>query len=363
MNKIIVCYGTRPELIKLAPLIWRLKSSEFRGQLIVVNTNQHVDTMCEEALDIQPDYCLDVLTLGQNMSQLSAKVISRLDFLIQNLIKERQNLRAFIVQGDTITAQSCAQVAFLNKIPLYHVESGFRSDNIHSPFPEEFNRKVISLVAAMHFAPSETEKNNLLSEGVAAERIKVVGNTVNDILKHYYKEGHKQQKKIVLISIHRKSNQNENLNLLFDQVESLANQYPSMKFIWLRHPAPFINKTISNPNSKINIRSDVFYPEMAKLYETCSVVITDSGGIMEESAFLGIPRIIIREDNERIGLLDSPDTFLYTPLDRKLEDIFERALLTRGIRNYIYGNGFTAEKILDIIMKELKLMPTQAIEH
>lgn len=363
MNKIIICFGTRPELIKLAPLIWKIKKSELADHLIVINTNQHKHTMCTEVLDIKVDYNLDVFTPNQGMSQLLAKISSRLDLLLQQLKEEQQDIRAIIAQGDTLTTLGSAQTAFLNQIPFYHIEAGLRSGDTYSPFPEEFNRKVVSMISKLHFAPSELEKENLMNEGVPNENIEVVGNTINDILKHYYEQSSEGDRNVVLISIHRKENQNDNLNLILKQITPLIDQYSNLEFIWLLHPTPYITKNVLKQNLNISVRPNVPYPELVKLYRRCKLVITDSGGIMEESAFLGIPRIIVRTDNERKGLLNLSDTFIHVPKDLNLKDCIEKALDAKGINSFIYGSGNSSERILTVLKNELKLIPTKPKMH
>jgi len=353
MFKFIICYGTRPELIKLAPLIWEIKKSDLSDQMIVVNTNQHIHTMFEEELNIKPDYQLGVFYENQSIAQLTSKIHAKLDELVQQLNKTF-SVKAIIAQGDTMTTLCTAQVSFFNRIPFYHIEAGLRSGNIHSPFPEEYNRKSISLMTALHFSPSEIEKENLINEGVDTNRIKVVGNTVYDVLNHYYNVPIETDRNTILISIHRKANQNENLNILLNQILELAEENPQLEFIWLLHPSPYITNTVQENGSSISIRPNLSYTEMIDLYKKCKIVITDSGGIMEESAFLGIPRIIARTDNERKGLLDQADTFIYNPKNQNLKQLFDKALTTKGIRNFVYGTGNSSEQIVNTLIEELK---------
>jgi UDP-N-acetylglucosamine 2-epimerase (non-hydrolysing) len=353
MFKFIICYGTRPELIKLAPLIWEIKKSGLSDQMIVVNTNQHIHTMFEEELNIKPDYQLGVFYENQSIAQLTSKIHAKLDELVQQLNKTF-SVKAIIAQGDTMTTLCTAQVSFFNRIPFYHIEAGLRSGNIHSPFPEEYNRKSISMMTALHFVPSEIEKENLINEGVDSTKIKVVGNTVYDVLNHYYNVPIETDRNTVLISIHRKANQNENLNILLNQILELAEENPQLEFIWLLHPSPYITNTVQENGSSISIRPNLSYTEMIDLYKKCKLVITDSGGIMEESAFLGIPRIIARTDNERKGLLDQADTFIYNPKNQNLKQLFDKALTTKGIRNFVYGTGNSSEQIVNALIDELK---------
>lgn len=349
MSKILLCYGTRPELIKMAPLIWQMRSSEFRDQLIVVNTNQHKHTMFESEFDIEADVHLEAFAPNQNMSQLTAKMLSGMDALIQQLTGNGQEIQAIIAQGDTLTTLCTAQAAFFNRIPFYHIEAGLRSGMIHSPFPEEFNRKTVSSMSALHFAPSTVEKEHLVSEGVADGSVFVVGNTINDVLAHFYKDAHGEEKNAVLVSIHRKENQNDHLKMILDQVLELSQDHPELNFICLMHPAPIVREIFSHYDTLLDVRANLSYTEMMELYKCSKLIITDSGGMMEESAFLGIPRIIVRNDNERTGLLNLSDTFIHHPEKLNLRTQFEQALVMKGIRNYAYGTGAASQQIVDVL--------------
>jgi UDP-N-acetylglucosamine 2-epimerase (non-hydrolysing) len=238
---------------------------------------------------------------------------------------------------------------------VYHVEAGLRSETISSPFPEEYVRRTVSSISSFHFAPSEHEKRNLISEGVDERNILVTGNTVNDILESFYGNNTVESidRKCVLISIHRKSNQNSNLNVLVNQVLELKEKYTDLDFIWLLHPAPFIRDVVLRYSDRMDILPNLSYAEIVKLYKKCSVVITDSGGIIEESAYLGIPRIIVRKDNERKSLSNCVDTFFHEPLSDDLEMVFKKALAAPRSPNLVYGDGSAAMRICGALYEEI----------
>ena len=357
MSKYILSYGTRPELIKVASLVSEFEKRGLSDQLILVNTNQHIQTMHQDEFGIVPHYNLQTLVEGQSMAQLAARILSKLDELLSSLRKEDVSIKGWIVQGDTITTLCAAQTAFFNGIPVYHVEAGLRSDTISSPFPEEYIRRTVSSISSFHFAPSEHEKRNLISEGIHEKSILVTGNTVYDVLDNFYRtcEEGVLERKCVLISIHRKSNQNSNLNALVNQVLALKEKYPDLDFIWLLHPAPFIRDVVLRYSDKLDIRPNLSYGEIVKLYKKCRVVVTDSGGIIEESAYLGIPRIIVRKDNERKSLSNCVDTFFHDPLLDDLGDIFKEALETPGSPNYVYGDGAAAMRICGVLYEEINV--------
>jgi UDP-N-acetylglucosamine 2-epimerase (non-hydrolysing) len=357
MSKYILSYGTRPELIKVASLVSEFDKRGLSDQLILVNTNQHIQTMHQDEFGIVPHYNLQTLVEGQSMAQLAARILAKLDELLSFLRKEDLTIRGWIVQGDTITTLCAAQTAFFNGIPVYHVEAGLRSDTISSPFPEEFIRRTVSSISSFHFAPSENEKRNLISEGVDERNILVTGNTVNDILDSFYERNTAEfsGRKCVLISIHRKSNQNSNLNVLVNQVLELKEQYPDLDFIWLLHPAPFIRDVVLSYSDRLDIRPNLSYGEVVELYKKCWVVITDSGGIIEESAYLGIPRIIVRRDNERISLSNCVDTFFHEPLSDDLREVFKKALDAPRSPNFVYGDGQASTKICKVLKEKIEI--------
>lgn len=355
MNKLIICYGTRPELVKIAPIVWEFRKKKLEDKIIVVCTNQHIDTLDNNTFDIHPDYNLDVFSKNQSLSQLYANIMMKFDSLLHALKNEETNY-SILVQGDTATSASIAQTAFLNQIPVLHLEGGLRSKDISSPFPEEYNRRNISLIADFHFVPSEKEKNNLLNENIKTNSIKVSGNTVIDSLNHFYNpEKRNENSDVVLITIHRKSNQNGNYDLLLNQVNKLSQEYPKLKFIWITHHSDILqNKVKQFKSSSTNLKfvSHKNYKEIIEIYESCTLVITDSGGIIEETTRLGIPRIIVRNDNERHGIIELKNSFIYNPSNQNLSETVTKALVSNRTENMIYGDKNIAVKIVEEICKE-----------
>ena len=356
MNKLIICYGTRPELIKVAPIIWEFENNNLKDSLIIVNTNQHKETLFEKDLNIIPDYTLDTFARNQSIVLLNAKISTQFNELIKKL-KINDNIIGVIAQGDTITTLSIAQTSFFNLIPFYHIEAGLRSNSIHNPFPEEFNRRSISLCTHHHFVPSKIEENNLINEQIDKTKITVSGNTVNDCLKHFFKDRPNDEKRNVLITIHRKENQNGNFDSIRRQIIDLAKKQKTFNFIWISHPNPNIQTKINNlrnTTSNLRIIEPVGYKEMLELYKKSKIIISDSGGIMEESAFLGIPRIIVRSDIERLSLLNLNDTFTFNPKKDDLITLFNSANITPSKPNYCYGKGNAGKLICAVLFKKLK---------
>ncbi len=185
---------------------------------------------------------------------------------------------------------------------------------------------------------------------MAGSAIEVTGNTVNDVLKHHYVEEKPNPRNLVLLSLHRRANQGARLHQLLEQVAQITKAYPNLKFTWLMHPTPKVRAAVSKYTDCLQLLPNLPYPEVVKLYSQCRLVITDSGGIMEETAFLGIPRIIIRTHNERIGLLQAKDTFVYHPRHGNLSRIFDQALRTEGAKSKVYGEGDASIKIVDALI-------------
>jgi UDP-N-acetylglucosamine 2-epimerase (non-hydrolysing) len=320
--------------------------------LIVVNSNQHTCILGEEELGIAPDHNLGVMVPGQSLASLAANLLTKLDQLFLDLKNKGTEIKAVVAQGDTNTTLCSAQVAFYHRVPFFHVEAGLRSFDIGCPFPEEFNRKTIASITDTHFAPSSIEVKNLLDEGISRDAIVCSGNTVNDILSKTIEPKECLAKETVVITVHRRCNQNENFSKLLTQLDNISANHPELKFIWVSHPTPFVKEEHEKyrvRSSNLEIVPPLGYLDLIGLYARCKMVITDSGGIMEESAFLGIPRIILRSVSEREGVLALDNSFIFDPANENLNEVFQLALKADRTPSYIYGRGDAS----GIIQKEL----------
>jgi UDP-N-acetylglucosamine 2-epimerase (non-hydrolysing) len=356
-NKILIVFGTRPEIIKLAPLILALKDSSLKNKFIVASTSQH-EILLDEQLDywkITPDYFLTPSPFKGNLVRMLSHSLSGL----QDIIEQVGSIEYIIVQGDTNTALACSALAFLNKIKLVHIESGLRTHDLLSPFPEEFNRTIASKVAYYHFAPTETSKLNLLKEGVDSSRIMVIGNTVIDALLQTKRNGTHPIKNssTVIITLHRRENIEKNYLKLADMVCELSNQHPYLDFIWVTHPncADEIRIAI-NGSLNIKIHDHMPYGQFIDLYSSAAMVITDSGGVSEEVIHLGLPVIIFREKTERTEAIRELYPMIVSLNKDEIIPFFNENIDKTNIRRYSYGSGNASLKIIDWLENESDLL-------
>lgn len=353
IKKILIVFGTRPEIIKLAPLILMLKSSKLKDSIIIASTSQHENLLDEQLnyWEIKPDYFLTSCPFKGNLIRLLSHTLSGL----QDIIEQIATIEYVVVQGDTNTALACSNLAFLNQLKLIHIEAGLRSFDFKNPFPEEFNRIVASKAAYFHFAPTETSKKNLLNEGVDRSRIMVIGNTVIDAL--YLtknKNENTKERTTVLITLHRRENIDKNYLVLTDIVCDLAIKYPHLNFIWITHPncSNNIRSEISVSNN-IKIYEHQSYKEFVDLYGSAKMIITDSGGISEESIHLGLPIIIFRQTTERIEAIDKQYPMIISLEKNEIVSFFNENINKINNIKYSYGEGDASQKIMNWLITEL----------
>lgn len=357
MKKIIVGFGTRPEIIKLAPLITALKNADFN--VITLHTGQHNELATEmlNLFDVEPDYNLKAMRNNQDLFDLSA-------FLLPELKKVylSENPDAIIVQGDTISTYLSALAGFYLKIPVFHVEAGLRSHDIYNPFPEEVNRKQISVIASAHFVPTQLSKDNLLKEGYSDNHIWITGNTVVDALfnimaSDVYKktDGIKfNTPKNILLTSHRRENRGMPLKRIMLAMLKILDQHHDLSIHFPAHPSPAVQEIVTDGNFKHNrlhILPPIGYIPFLKLMNQVDLVLTDSGGIQEECAALGKKVLVLRETTERQELIQSGFTKLLgsdTDLIYKTTlDWLENDESTNPL--HIYGNGDASTKIARIL--------------
>jgi len=306
--------GTRPELIKLFPIIDELKKRGYENYRIL-STGQHKSLLESywKLFDIEVDYELNVLNKGQSIADLTARTIQQLN----NFIKEIESdfkPEYIIGQGDTTTVMVASMVAFYNGIKYAHIEAGLRSYDLAHPFPEEYNRKLVSIATDIHFAPTKEAKLNLIAEGVCEQSVDVVGNTVIDTLHYFIKSGkldsHEFENlklknigsRCVLITCHRREN-HLLLENLISAVTKLANKYPEISFVWTLHPNPKVRDVILNSKvsqiSNLLLVDPLSYLDLIKIMSSSSLILTDSGGIQEEAPTFKVPVLVLREKTER----------------------------------------------------------------
>ena len=362
--KILLCFGTRPEAIKMASVVHELKKQKI--PFIVCVTAQHREMLDQvlEFFEITPDYDLDLMKAGQTLNGLSASIFGKIDAVFDNVQPEM-----VLVHGDTTTASMIAQAAFHRQTKVGHVEAGLRTYNKASPFPEEINRQLISRIADVHFTPTEKANENLLKEGIPAEQIVLTGNTVVDAL-HWAAETFSgkeltqeifelkallnNDKKLILVTGHRRENFGEGLEEIAEALLKLSS-YPDVEIIYPVHLNPNVKdpvqKMLGN-KSNIHLVSPVAYPTMLWLMQRAEVTISDSGGIQEEAPAFGKPVLVTREFSERMEGVEAGFSVL---VGTNREKIVEEA--TRLLKNppdikqkpNPYGDGKAAERIVEFL--------------
>ena len=369
MKKVLVVFGTRPEAIKCFPVVAALKKHP-GVQVQVCVTAQHRD-MLDQVLsvaDLKPDIDLDLMTHGQTLPGLTAAAVARLSQVVADVRPDW-----LLVQGDTTTAMSAAMAAFYNRVPVGHIEAGLRSGDIYSPWPEEVNRKIVSAIAAMHFAPTQTSRQNLLKENVADEAIVVTGNTVIDALLHTqhrleHDAGMERylailpqldpRKKLVLVTTHRRENFDGGLQRVFAALKVLAAR-GDVQIVLPVHPNPNVRDTV---NAHLSGIADIMlidpleYIPFVALMCRAHIVLTDSGGVQEEAPSLGKPVLVLRDTTERPeGIAAGTALLLGTDTDAivaKASELLDSDAAWRKMaqRQNPYGDGRAAERIAESIV-------------
>lgn len=304
--KIAVFYGTRPELIKLYPLINELKSQDLNP--IVVNVGQHKEMLqeLESEFSVLPDYRLDVMKTNQSLKDILVNVAN----VVEPLLKEiKPDL--VLVQGDTSTVSTVAMLCFYNNIKIGHVEAGLRSFDLRHPFPEEFNRKLVSLIAAYNFVPTKKSAENLMMEGVRPDTIFITGNTIVDTVnmmrsRYGYEKANKKNK--ILITAHRRENHELGIAEICESVIRISEEFPDVEFLWPLHPNPNVRKSVNESIrgfKNVRITEPLNYKQMSEALSECTMVWTDSGGIQEECPAYKKPVLILRTVTERPEVISS----------------------------------------------------------
>ncbi len=362
MKKIAIAYGTRPELIKLVPIIKKMQQ-HLSIELYLINTGQHHEMVeeIEQIFDIKPSVNLRIMKHDQSLTDIMVKVASEVQSVVQ---KERFDI--MLVQGDTSTASTVATVCFYNKVIVGHIEAGLRSFNMLEPFPEEFNRKLISIVADFNFTPTSTSTYNLLKEDVKASKIFEVGNTIVDMVDFvkrqfsYEVPGSYQNK--ILITAHRRENHGAGIKNICDAVKRVTLLFPDVRFTWPIHPNPNVVNDVRRelgelPN--VTLTQPLSYLELTKELNSSKVIWTDSGGIQEECPSFKKPVLILRNVTERPEVVESGFGILVgTEVDKIVhwtKELFENDKFYNTMISGTnpFGNGDASEKIIQILMEKL----------
>lgn len=360
-KKIIIIFGTRPEAIKLCPLIIELKN-RIKFDVIVCVTGQH-DSMLDQVLNvfhIVPDYNLSIMKDKQSLFDITTTILTKI-----KIILDETKPHLCIVQGDTTTAFAAALSSFYLQIPIAHVEAGLRTYNIYSPYPEEFNRRAISLISSINFAPTEYNKNTLIKDGVNHKNIFVTGNTVIDAMKYTIKNNYYHPEldwvgnnKMILITAHRRENLGTPMINMFRAIIRVLNENPDVRAIYPIHMNPLIRQIAKNElgNCKqIHIIEPLNIIDCHNFESRCYLCLTDSGGIQEECPSYGKPVLVMRDTTERqegliagtSRLVGTNEESIYTWFSKLLNDKSEYNKMS--CVNNPYGDGHSCRRIVDIL--------------
>ena len=367
-KNILVVFGTRPEVIKLAPVIIELRKYPQKYNVVICNTEQQKELSNQTLayFDLKADINLDVMRPDQTLIGVQTRILSALD-----RVYSENNFDATIVQGDTMTVLCGALASFYNKIPVFHVEAGLRSYDIYEPFPEEVMRQMTTRVAELNFAPTEKNRQALLKENIDDAKIHVVGNTVIDALfclsdetlktaeKFYISNGINIDDKLVLITAHRRENHGERIDRIIDAIKYLVEKFTDHTFIIPVHPNPNVKIKIHERLGEYNnvkLLKPLDYPYLVYLMKNAKLILTDSGGIQEEAPSFGCPTLVMRYETERQEGIDAGVSTLVGADYEKIISLSEKILSdtwenTRLKATNPYGDGTSAKQILDIMDK------------
>jgi UDP-N-acetylglucosamine 2-epimerase (non-hydrolysing) len=365
MRKVLVVYGTRPEAIKMAPLIHALASSRHCTPIVAV-TGQHREMLDQvnRLFGIQPDHDLNIITQAQTLESITARVLAG----VANVI-EIEAPDALVVQGDTTTCFAAALAAFYRKIPLIHLEAGLRTGERHNPFPEEINRRLTTQLASLHLAPTHTSKANLLNDGVAEHDVVITGNTVIDALLHVSSRNNQTEnqdlqritgRRSVLVTAHRRESWGEPMAQTARAIARLARKFPDIIFLLPAHLNPAVREVLLPPLQGLEnvlITQPLDYGDFVKAMRDCSIVLTDSGGVQEEAPTFGKPVLVMRETTERpeavaagtVRLVGTDEERIVSEVTELLTDRRAYQDMARAVNPY--GDGQAA------------MRSVQAIEH
>src|SRR6056297_271484 len=368
--KVMSLFGTRPEAVKMAPVVKELESSNNIDHRVCV-TAQHRDMLDQvlEIFDIKPDFDLDIFEHGQTLTQITCRAIQGLEGIFREFKPD-----IILVQGDTTTVFSGALAAFYHKIKIGHVEAGLRSGNMMSPYPEEGNRKLTRVLTHYHFDPTEEAKNNLLKEGYPEDKIFITGNTVIDALFKVADDDYKFEneflksidfsKKIILLTAHRRENIGQPMKNIFNAVRKAVKENKNVELIYPVHLNPKVRdiaREILGKKERIHLIEPLDYVPFVNLINKCHIVVTDSGGIQEEAPSLGKPVLVVRNETERpegiksgtAKLAGTEEEKIYKTLNNLINNENEYKKMANAVNPY--GDGKASQRIKDILLKDENL--------
>lgn len=363
MKKVMLVFGTRPEAIKMCPLVNELKTRK-NIETIVCVTGQHRQMLDQvlEAFHVVPDYDLSIMKQKQTLFDITTNILNGIKVVLEKVKPD-----VVLVHGDTSTTFVTALACFYLQIPIGHVEAGLRTYNVYSPYPEEFNRQAVSIISQYNFAPTELSKQNLLKEGRKPETIYVTGNTAIDALKTTVRANYTHPElewaadsRLILITAHRRENLGKPMKNMFRAIRRVMDEHPDVKAIYPIHMNPVVRETantILGDDKRIHIIEPLDVLDFHNFQSRSFMILTDSGGIQEEAPSLGKPVLVMRDTTERpegiaagtLKLVGVEEEVIYQNFKRLLEDADEYARMSNASNPY--GDGFACKRIADILEK------------
>lgn len=361
MKNIMVVFGTRPEAIKMCPVVKELKTRK-NIRTIVCVSGQHRQMLDQvlETFDVIPDYDLSIMKETQTLFDVTCRILEEIKGILE---KEKPDI--VLVHGDTTTTFSTALACFYLQIPIGHVEAGLRTYNMTTPYPEEFNRQAVGIVAAYHFAPTEQAKENLLREGKSENSIFVTGNTAIDALKTTVRDNYKHPElewaagsRLILITAHRRENLEEPMKNMFRAIRRVLDEHPDVKAVYPIHLNPIVRETaneIFRDEERIHMIEPLDVIDFHNLMAQSYLILTDSGGIQEEAPSFGKPVLVMRDSTERpegiaagtLRLVGTDEEVIYKNFKLLLEDDEEYQKMSHASNPY--GDGMASRRIVEIL--------------
>ena len=364
MKKVMLVFGTRPEAIKMCPLVNELKGrSNITTRVCVTGQHRQMLDQVLRAFNVTPDYDLSIMKDKQTLFDVTANILLRIREVL-----EAEKPDVVLVHGDTSTTFVTALACFYLQIPVGHVEAGLRTYNIHSPFPEEFNRQAVGIIAQYNFAPTQMARDNLLREGKEARSIYVTGNTAIDALKTTVRDDYSHPEldwakgsRLITLTAHRRENLGEPMRNMFRAIKRIVDEHEDLKVIYPIHMNPVVRQAaqdIFGDDQRIHIIEPLDVLDFHNFMARSHLILTDSGGIQEEAPSLGKPVLVMRDTTERpegiaagtLKLVGTEEEVIYAAFRRLLEDPAEYERMSAASNPY--GDGFASRRIADILSGE-----------
>lgn len=365
MKKVMLAFGTRPEAIKMCPLVKELKTRKDIETVLCV-TGQHRQMLDQvlKAFDVEPDYDLSIMKDKQTLFDVTANILLKIKDVLEEVKPD-----VVLVHGDTSTTFTTALACYYMQIPVGHVEAGLRTYNIYSPFPEEFNRQAVSIISRFNFAPTEISKGNLLREGRDESTIYVTGNTAIDALKTTVRADYTHPQlewakgsRLIMLTAHRRENLGEPMHHMFRAIKRIVDETPDIKVIYPIHMNPIVRKAADEElggDERIRIIEPLEVLDFHNFLSRSYLILTDSGGIQEEAPSLGKPVLVMRDTTERpegiaagtLKLVGTNEETIYKEFKNLLDNKDEYEKMSKASNPY--GDGFACKRIADVLEEKL----------